>query len=281
MLNEVKEVTLEGVLRGLDIPEFSFKADEWNLIFLRGLIRTDFASKKVMEIGVGIGSNIAGLAKYHSDFTPKSIMFSDLDNRCIEFALRNIKKHLSYRTSLIPIFEEHDLFMPVKQKDNDGYYYRLREVDIIIGCLPQVTIPEDMDIENGDNLSHYYTKDTYKSKYHPWGLGLVDNCLAQAAELSDGKVILNISGRPSKEIIFEVFNKNGYSPSVVYEEIIPQCKSTSLKTYIDVEESEDTEFNFFNDPGGMHKLPAKEAEQLRLDGKNIYHSIYVIEGKKK
>jgi len=278
-ISEDNNLALEDFLYNLDIPEFCFKPDEWNLAFLRGLLHVDFLEKKVLELGVGAGANIVGLTKYHRNFCPISVMVSDIDWRNIDVAVNNIKKHpLHYE--LFPLNGSYDLFKRTDIEIDQHCSKRIKEIDIVIGCLPQVVTPEEVNIKKGSNIAHYYKKSDYNSNFHPWGLGLIDICLKQASEVVKERVVLNLSGRPGIDKIFELFRQNNFTPNILHEELIPQCKKTSLSSYICVEEESGHCFEFFSDPLGEKKVNAIYAEKLRESDVDIFHYIYVVEGRK-
>jgi len=273
-----ESITLEHVLKSVDVPEFCFVPDSWNLAFIRGLLHVNFAGKSILEMGVGTGANIVALAKYHSAFLPKQIMFSDIEPRNIEIAARNIRKQISCHEIVFPLWGSYDLLNRLDGETDDCIAEKIRNVDIIMGCLPQIITPKGINIANGCNIAHYYEQDAYVSDFHECGLGLIDNCLQQAADIAKDSVVLNISGRAGIEKIHEVFVKNSLTPNILHREITPQCQRTSLESYVVVERTSGYSFEFFSDYEGTKKINAQEAEEVRLEGKNVFHYIYVVQG---
>jgi len=273
-----ESITLEHVLKSVDIPEFCFVPDAWNLAFIRGLLKVNFSGKRILELGVGTGANIVALTKYHNAFLPRQVMFSDIEPRNIEVAAKNIRKHIPCDEIVFPLWGSYDLLRRLDGKSDDYIEKQITNVDIIIGCLPQVITPKGIAITNGCNIAHYYEQDLYVSEFHEFGLGLIDNCLRQAAGTAKDSIILNLSGRAGIEKINEVFRKNSLVTYILHREITPQCQRTSLESYVMIEKTHGYSFEFFSDYEGMKKVNAQEAEELRSKGENVFHYIYVVQG---
>ncbi len=257
----------------LEIPKWAFTPDEWSDAFLRGLqkVVSTWKGKSIWEVGVGTGNNIISLLKLAQ---ASELYFSDLNPKCTEIALSNILRFV--RPTKIPtaLHGSWDLITPPKESN-----IKAPMVDIIFACIPQV--PAKIDLSLGDNMAHYYNpllySDTILNKI---GLGLCQNLLIKAKEilLPNGKVILNLGGRPGLERLNKLFTETGYEPNILWEEVIPQHMETSLESLAKLEENGEENFELFANPECTQVLNALEAEKLRKKGIKFYHKIYVIEG---
>lgn len=251
---------------GFTRPSNLFLSDEWTKIFAAGLIKlsgseTDFTKAHVLEVGVGVGTNILGLMT--SPKPPASFIGTDICDNAIRFCrgLPDIRRHnVRLQTS--------DLLSDIPKEN-------LSKLDYIVACIPQV--PFEGDLTQGDNFAHYYPPTG--SNWDAFGLGLNAKLLEQAKDLTpSAQVVLNLSGRPGIERLKDLFNQFGFEPSVLHEAIVPQHKETSLASLASAEEKGADAFEFFRDPGAHEKICAVEAEGRRTAGQPLYHKIYVIRG---
>jgi methylase of polypeptide subunit release factors len=252
----------------ISVPDWAFKPDHWNVAFLRGLqkLAPEWASHRIWEVGVGTGVNLISLRGSASKAT---WYFSDYNPRCVELASNNLAaagitgKHIALKGST-------DLLrVPTGSPPR---------VDIVFGCLPQV--PISMDLQKGDRVAHYYDPGKYPcSKRHACGLGLNETLLKQAKDVlpDNGRIVLNLSGRPGKPRLEAMFRENGYEPRIVHTMTVPQHQETSLETLAQQESHGEIAFEFFADPDG-EAIPASAAERRRVRRERVFHKIYVIEG---
>ncbi|MBI4235149.1 hypothetical protein HY604_02520 [Candidatus Peregrinibacteria bacterium] len=256
----------------IEIPPYAFKPDQWSRAFLRGLAKLDVSGKKCLEIGVGTGINVIYLLAK----SPDSIAISDKEGRCVPLACRNIRRHCRESQNLakvLPYGGSLDLasWLPFAE---DGNF------DIIYGCLPQVILPKDKQIYEGDALAHYYERERYASDLGIYGLALNDILLQQVRPhlKPGGSVVLNLGGRPGQKTLEELFRKNGLRPSILHQEIIAQHAETSLSSLATLEVASGRQFEFFADQEAKQPLNAEQAETRRQNRLPVFHRIYVYQG---
>ena len=262
-----------GVNSSMQVPDWVFKPDQWSSAFLRGLRRVakDLSHLRLWEIGVGSGVNLILLRKWVESGT---WYYSDYDSRCVPLATANLESARVDLSQYRPLPGKWDLTTP--PADNG---YSAPVADVVFGCLPQV--PTEMDLSSGDRIAHYYNPFCYPgSKLHAVGLGLNEALLAQAQNVltPGGVAILNLGGRPGLLRLKEMFRCSGYQPKVIYEEMIPQHKETSLASFADLEAAGQRDFEFFADTNGFVRINARKAEDRRVSELPVFHKIYVIAG---
>ena len=215
----------------IEIPEYAFQPDQWSRAFLKGLTRLDVNGQRLVEIGVGTGINAIYLLRTQR---PKTVHFSDRDPRLVPLALSNIAQVLSPEEYAGKVFPAHGALDLADWCQSSG-----KEFDVVYACIPQVILPQGSSISNGDNLAHYYEKDKYDSDLHLYGLGLNDVLLAQAREFlpQQGSVVLNLGWRPGRKKLETLFEKNGFCPLLLHQEMIPQHAGTSLSSLCALESS--------------------------------------------
>ena len=262
-----------GVSVPLSLPEWVFRPDQWSAAFLRGLRRCakDWRSLCLWEVGVGSGLNVILLGKLVEDATWYS---SDYDPRCVPLATSNLETAKMGNVDSRPLEGAWDLLIPPADM-------RAPVAHVIFGCLPQVPLCH-ADLSVGDKIAHYYDPERYpKAHLHVLGLGLNEMLLVQARDVlfPDGTVVLNLSGRPGIRRLKTMFQLCGYDAEVIYEEMIPQHRQTSVASLAALEEAGQHHFEFFADALGRKKINAREAEQRRVRSESVFHKIYVIAGK--
>lgn len=263
------DLRLEGG-GSIEIPPWAFTPDAWNFAFLRGIrvISPSLRGLKVWEVGVGTGLNQMCLACWCE---ATKLYFSDYEPKCTELTIQNLEQIPDERFA--PLFGQWDLVTRVDRVETAP------RVDVIVACIPQV--PTTLDLSLGDNLAHYYDPTRYEANLHAYGLGLNEALLNRAHGVlePEGRVVLNLGGRPGLSMLEQMFLNCGYAPRVVHAEIIEQCPSTSLAGLAE-RESDGNEFEFFGDATGCERINAQLAEKRRLEGLKLFHKIYVIEGRR-
>ena len=258
----------DNAVKGLRIPFWAFKPDHWSLAFLRGLekVSQNWEEKRVWEIGVGTGINLLVLRQITSKV---EWYFSDYDERAVPLAIHNLGAD---RRGFNPLRGSWDLVSAPKDTS-------VPKVNAIFACIPQV--PSKIDLSLEDRLAHYYDPTHYpEADLNTIGLGLCQTLLVKAKDalMPGGQVTLNLGGRPGLPRLKSLFKDAGYWPNIVWSETIPQHSETSLATLAALEDSGHDAFEFFTDRKGEMRINASEAEKLRLQKKEVYHNIYVIEG---
>lgn len=283
------EPELQEVITGLNRPGYAFQFDDWARFTLANLERLTqrfpnfWAGKAVWETGVGVGTNLAGLlhlCRINSQPTPERLVYSDFDLRMTTIAhwnLVDLRKKWQLMVGLQPVSGSVDGLTPA----NGGSTPRL--VDVILGCLPQVPMPEDLILSEADNYSHYYTGHT-ENKWHQWGLGLNADVLAEGREVlpRHGHIILILAGRPGWETLREMFTSSGFQidRDMSHKTVVQQCPQTTLRSIIQLEKGCPGCFEFYRDQTCQHSIGAQEAEELRLAEVKIYHYLHAIVARK-
>ena len=249
----------------LEIPDFTFRPNIWTEAFLTGLSTIDVQGAKVAELGVGTG--IVGI-----DLLRRGVghyVGIDIDDRILPVALRNITHAVPGQTSRITLLTS-DL---LDKLDEDHSF------NIICGCLPQVSKPPTITLGSADSFARYFDSQKYQSDLNVYGLGLNESALIQARTRlrPDGRAVLVLSGRAGNDVINRMFERNGYSARVLFEDTITQLKETTLSTLVGYE-ALGHEFFFYEDDHCEKRITVAEAEQRRLQGEDLWHKIYVVEG---
>ncbi len=262
----------------LDIPSGAFIPDEWTKAFQDGLKESGLEGCVVLEVGVGTGVNIKFLIEQSG---VKKIYGSDLDPSLPQLASDNMDKLLSPedREKFVPIHGSISLLNNAQLQD------MLKELDVIVACIPQAIRPENVE-PSADDMAHYYPKEVFdKNPYNSYALGLNEELLRDAKKIApETPVILNLGGRVGQAKLLELFTYNGYKPEILHTEIIPQHPGTNLEFYAELESSldgtTDSPFKceFFSDSEGNELITAQKAEKRRLNKEEVFHKIYVIRG---
>ncbi len=265
-----KDLVVGSENRFWRVPEWAFLPDQWTWAFLRGL-RLAELSGRVWEIGVGTGMASFFLRTW---FPQIELYFSDLDARCTELAVDNLRGGRMLGSGLQALHGSWDLMSHERRK--------APLVDVVVGCIPQALLPRGERLNDRDNEAHYYDPKMYpESGLHHLGLGLNEALLFRAREQAvlrtGGSAILNLGGRPCLGRLLRMFRDNGYRPRVLYQEVIKQHCGTCLQPFADLE-AQGEHFEFFGDREAKGSISSSEAERRRVAGDPVFHKIYVIEG---
>ena len=237
-----------------------FIPDHWTKTLAAGLEKVDFSGSVVLEVGVGIGINMAGLLT--SPKPPSGFIGTDLCNNAIN-ASGSLAELEGFSQA---IFFRSDLLKDVPDA-------QLEKIDHIFACIPQV--PSDCPLEDGDNSAHYYNGKG--CKWDKYGLGLNADLIKEATERApQASITLNLAGRPGIERLKQIFTEAGRRSEVLYDAIVPQHSGTTLSPLVDLETNGLGPFEFFADPEGESQINAAEAEALRVINAPVYHKIYVV-----
>lgn len=280
-----------------EVPEFAFDpTDPWTETFQKGLERAGLRGKRVYEVGIGTGINVAFLLRMCG---AAQVSGSDLDPRLVVLAERNVR-------SLAP--EEADLFHPVRGTvsliDTKEARARIAETDVIIACLPQVgdpgdrrltafrqaqdvALPEGADEKADDHIAHYYPWAAFDEyPFNSVGLGLNEALLHRIRDRAPAaEVIMNFGCRIGTGIIFELFEANGFRPEKLYSQIVRQDSGTDISFFVMLEKAlkgtgleKDLVCAFFADEDAASPLSASEAQVLldRDPETPLYHEVCVI-----
>jgi aspartate/methionine/tyrosine aminotransferase/methylase of polypeptide subunit release factors len=271
-----RRVAVEGAgeLRVLVLPSV-FAPEEWGRTFLRGLLerpRESYRGTRVVELGAGSGWVSIALAKatevariYALDLNPQAAMVTE-----INAYLNGVSDRIEAGVS--------DLLASLKDVT----------VDLVCGNIPQVLAPEAVA------RAHELTEDAparvlrMLGDYTPptgnfedvLSLGLIANALERTLDhLSpEGRIVLNLAGRPGFDVIRWVFARWGYALRVLHKETIRQDPGTDISPFARAEEETGRSFSFYAARGG-DRISAVEAVARRSRGEDVFHDLYVVEGR--
>lgn len=272
----------------INCPPWAFTPDQWARAFLCGIKKLELNGAVVAEVGVGTGVNQLYLTRVKQ---PRISYGSDLDGRLPKLAAQNVLYAAGQ--------EANERFTPIHRNRTLLTWITRRRLDVVLACIPQM--PKDPNdstavknlnvaaqaVEGGqsidvatDEIAHYYDPELYPSVLNTVGLGLNDHLLQQARLVlrAKGKVILNLGGRPGRAMLEQLFTKNGFTPTLLHSELIPQHAGTDLEPLAELEEQTNHRFEFFADSEGQNPITARQAEDLRRNGNTVYHNIYVFSG---
>lgn len=224
-LNSVPQ--LESVSSSFQKPDYCFDPrDPWAQVFRRGLNKAGLADKRVWEVGVGIGANLAEILR---SCRAKLVVGSDYDARVSEVARENLN-------SVLPSGNWRILDGSVNLLDANGD--APQTVDAIVACIPQAIMPADI-AKGPDDTAHYYEPDLFNAcLYNSHALGLQQALLRQArTKYPAAEVVLNLAGRVGNKVLDEMFRAEGYVPNTVHREVIPQCPQTGLGFFEKLEQA--------------------------------------------
>ncbi|MFC2967098.1 hypothetical protein [Acidimangrovimonas pyrenivorans] len=282
-----------------ETPSFAFDpTDPWTETFQKGLERAGLRGRRIYEVGIGTGTNVAFMLHICG---AESVSGSDLDPRLAELAARNVR-------SLAP--QEADRFHPIHGSvsliDTPEALAEIKRSDVVVGCLPQVGDPTDLrlaafreaqradlaegaDERSDDHIAHYYPWAEFDDyPFNSVGLGLNEALLRRLrASAPEAEVVLNFGSRVGSAILFSFFEANGYEPEKLHSQVVRQDAGTDISFFVALEKAlRGTEFEadfsceFFADPEGRKPLSACEA-QARIDAEPeapLYHEVCVIRG---
>lgn len=283
---------------GDSIPSFAFNpSDPWTVTFQAGLERAELTGRRVYEVGVGSGTNIAFMLQRCA---ASLVLGSDLDPRLPVLAQKLVAE---VAPDLL------DRFRPIQGSvnliDTPAAMAELAGADVVVGCLPQVPDPEDsmyakfhanqLKTTAGvagraeDYMAHYYPWTAFHDyPFNSVGLGLIEALLRRVRSAAPhAQVVLNFGCRIGKEIPLRLFRSNGYRPEELASRIVRQHERTNISFFVALEAAmrwtgyeRDFVCEFYADPDGRFPISASEAQQ-RLDGDPpapVYHEICVLRG---
>lgn len=281
-----------GSLELFQLPS-TFAPEEWSYTFYEGLNRYPkerFVNKKVCELGCGNGWISLSLAVktgasnvYGVDINPKAVVLSKLNLYMNALSSSGDVKFLPDSKSLLDkvVFAESDLMAYFKSNDI--------HLDIVTGCIPQVLSPDE-DIELTDIREELSDEALYDlSNYAPslgyiedqFGLGLIAKALEESIEmLSDnGRVILNLGGRPGQEVLESLFLRRGFSCEKIWQTKVWQAGDTDISALVSIEQNSHHRFEFYTSLTSDTPINAALAETYAKNGGKVAHSLSVYEGK--
>ena len=249
--------------------------DNWTLALAEAIVREteagELEDKKILEMGCGSGINIAGIcALGHFFQRPPSLLALDITSESIHLCEKMAKAH---KFQGIKFFQSNLLQdVPVKE---------LQGIDVVLACLPQVLW--DFEANGGRppeprQMADYYVPPANDLRPEDaYGFGLLARALDQVREKMEGaSVLFNIAGRQGGHVE-KLFIDHGFPQMTkVVDRIIPNDPGTSLVSFSKWEAESGEECRFYADADGNEVINAADAEELRLDGQDVYHDLFVM-----
>ncbi|XXF79202.1 aminotransferase class I/II-fold pyridoxal phosphate-dependent enzyme [Myxococcaceae bacterium GXIMD 01537] len=270
----IRAGTSEARLELLLLPSI-FAPESWAHTFLEGLLHVpldEYDGKRLVEVGAGSGWVCIALAR----FTRLArIHGTDLNPHSAPVALCNAwlngDEALVERLS----FGESDLLRGVP-----GAW------DFVVGCIPQVLrgegLPDEPHLADEQalyDLSNYCAiQNVYEDHF---GLGLIARLLDEVPErlAPDGRVLLNLAGRPGRAIIQRMFTRRGFTTQVRVARRVMQAADTDIRPLVALEQRTQREFEFFMEARSPEPLRAATALGWLEAGHPIWHEVAVWEAR--
>lgn len=292
---ETLDIAIAGRRERLDVlvlPSI-FTPEDWGYTFLEGLLRRpleDYDDKALVEVGCGSGWISIALAKFTElrtivglDINPRAVVVSEVN------ALIN-----SYDEAGRPLYDRSRrlLFERFEVKTSNllqEVIHGGKKVDFIIGCIPQVLSPdENLDLARlseysdakllGDLGNYCALQGVYEDQF---GLGLNAALLEESVRClkRDGRVILNLAGRPGDAVIRLMFTRRGFEPKVLWKSRVPQAADTNIEPLVLLERRTGSDFHFFMNQASSEPINAQTARELREAGGELWHDLLVFEAR--
>lgn len=300
MRSETMLSTCESAPAGVGdlVPSFAFSpTDPWTTTFQAGLERAELNGRRVYEVGVGTGTNIAFMLQQCGASMAGG---SDLDARLPLVARRLVGE-------VAPDLLER--FRPIEGSvnliDTPSAMAEVALADVVVACLPQVPDPEDamyLGFHNhqmktaamarrrtDDHIAHYYPWTAFHDyPFNAVGLGLIEALLRKVRACAPtAQVVLTFGCRVGQDVLLRLFRANGYRPEELASCIARQNDRTDISFFVASEAalngtsySDDLRCEFFTDPDGRVRISARQAkDMLNADPlAPVYHRICVLWG---
>jgi len=280
------------------IPSFAFDpSDPWTMTFQAGLERAELSGKRVYEVGVGSGANVAFMLRHCA---ASLVLGSDLDPRLPALARRFVAE---VAPDLL------DRFRPIQGSVNlidlPGGMAEATVADVVVACLPQVPDPEDVMYGQfhraqlkmapsagqrmDDHMAHYYPWTSFNDyPFNSVGLGLIEALLRKVRSCAPrAQVVLNLGCRSGKEVLLKLFRSNGYRPEELTPRTGGQDQRTDISFFVALEAAmrgtgyeKDFVCEFYADPRGRYPISACEAKERQSadPAMAVFHEICVLRG---
>lgn len=267
-----------------------FEPEDWSYTFLEGLLRyppESLEGRELVELGCGSGWVSLALLK-----ATKLGRVLALDLNPVAVTVCQINAWLnSYGLDGEPL-DEAPLVTRFEARQAD----LLREVieageafDLVVGCIPQVLSPSpdfdpgvamsELDDRGLYDLSNYFAlQGVYEDQF---GLGLLAKALEQAALVlkPQGRVVLNVAGRPGTKVVERMFSRRGYKARAIWTRRVKQAQDTNIGVLADLERRTGNDFEFFIGPLSQNSIGATTAHALREAGRLVWHDLRVVEAR--
>ncbi|MCO7225840.1 aminotransferase class I/II-fold pyridoxal phosphate-dependent enzyme [Pleionea sp. CnH1-48] len=269
----------------------TFEPEDWSFTFYEGLVRypdNEFYQRTMTELGCGIGWITIALALR---YRPQMIVGVDINPKAITCAQLNLLVNaFNEQGEALLIDDNRGLLDCVSFYQSDLLSHfdgKKNHFDYIIGCIPQVLNPEPEVMEtlvaetaNDDyllSLSNYCAVQGYIEDQ--FGLGLIAKAVEQSICLvkPQGKLILNLGGRPGQAVLERLIKRRGFNLRRIWQNHVKQAADTDIDALVAIEETTGHKFEFYINPDDSTPITATTAaDYARADGK-IFHTVDVYE----
>ncbi|WP_225409073.1 aminotransferase class I/II-fold pyridoxal phosphate-dependent enzyme [Stigmatella hybrida] len=254
-----------------------FAPEAWAHTFLEGLLKVpldEYAGKRLVEVGSGSGWICLALAR----FTRLAhVLGVDLNPHAAPLAWCNAWLNGDEALVARLSFGESDLLRQVPAT---------QPWDFVVGCIPQVLRGEGLpaEVSQADeqalyDLSNYCAiQNVYEDHF---GLGLNARLLDEVPErlALEGRLLLNLAGRPGRAIIERMFTRRGFTTRVRVARRVMQAADTDIRPLVALEQRTRSEFEFFMEAHSPEPLRASTALGWLSAGHPIWHEVAVWEAR--
>jgi len=263
----------------------TFLPEAWSFTFYEGLVRyptNQYKDKKIVELGCGIGWISIALAYRYPlekiiglDINPKAITCARLNlylNSLTDDSSTLLKRVSFFESDLLSHFDNQNI-----------------SLDKVIGCIPQVLSPEpdvmETLIEETASDEYLQSLSNYSAKQgfieDQFGLGLIASAVEQAIPLlaANGKLILNLGGRPGRSVIERLMQRRGFKVRRVWQTQVEQAADTEIDELVNIEKTTGHRFEFYMSQNAATPVNARTALAFAQSGGKIYHSVDVYEAR--
>lgn len=258
-----------------------FAPEDWSMTFLEGLLRKplrEYRGKRLIELGTGSGwisLALLRLSELHEalgvDLNPQAVLLARLnailngyDEAGSERPDRLAARFHSAESDLLSVPRQCGL-----------------AADLIVACIPQVPAKSaDFETSQGlHDLSNYaLVQGLFEDQF---GLGLNARALRESLCLleHDGRVILNLAGRPGLPVLQQMFRRRGFEPKPLWHFRVQQAADTDIQPLVELEARTGQSFAFHLHRHSPQSLSAKVAQAALQGGHPIFHELWVLEGR--
>jgi len=138
-------------------------------------------------------------------------------------------------------------------------------------------IAETASDEYLQSLSNYFAKQGFIEDQ--FGLGLIASAVEQSIPLlrSNGKLILNLGGRPGRAVLERLMQRRGFKVRRVWQTQVEQAADTEIDALVEIEKNTGHRFEFYMSSNSDIPIDARAALKYAQSGGKIYHSVDVYE----
>lgn len=256
-----------------------FSSEEWSKVMVEGIRESADAIEDKDIVDVGCGNFCFGTVA--RKLGAKSAAGLDINADAILNAKINQILLFGHETDTV---DTSDLLTTHIESGN--------KVDTIIACIPQIVnfnaSAESLDIEKiskssiADRERHSHQTAPAGGEYAEYdiyGLGLVARLLKQAPDAlaANGKILLNVAGRPGTAVIDKLFTDFGFVATPKATKAFKQQTTgddrVDLSSWTQLEDKHKITFEFYKDEACQQKLTAQTAQNVLNDGEPVYHTL--------